>query len=154
MNHKLIEEKVLTIAQKSAQKLAYEIVDIEYKMGSKHDLLSIFIYKKEGIDLDDCAKMSHEIENELDNLQILSRPYYLEISSPGLDRPLKTKDDYRRNLENEVEIKLYGPYEGKKDFIGILKKFDDDKIFIESENNEEIIIPIKNISSIKQVIKF
>lgn len=154
MNHKLIEEKVLTIAQKSAQKLAYDIVDIEYKMGSKHDLLSIFIYKKEGIDLDDCAKMSHEIENELDNLQILSRPYYLEISSPGLDRPLKTKDDYRRNLENEVEIKLYGPYEGKKDFIGILKKFDDDKIFIESENNEEIIIPIKNISSIKQVIKF
>lgn len=154
MNHKLIEEKVLTIAQKSAQKLAYEIVDIEYKMGSKHDLLSIFIYKKEGIDLDDCAKMSHEIENELDNLQILSRPYYLEISSPGLDRPLKTKDDYRRNLENEVEIKLYGPYEGKKDFIGILKKYDDDKIFIESENNEEIIIPIKNISSIKQVIKF
>lgn len=154
MNHKLIEEKVLTIAQKSAQKLAYEIVDIEYKMGNKHDLLSIFIYKKEGIDLDDCAKMSHEIENELDNLQILSRPYYLEISSPGLDRPLKTKDDYRRNLENEVEIKLYGPYEGKKDFIGILKKFDDDKIFIESENNEEIIIPIKNISSIKQVIKF
>lgn len=154
MNHKLIEEKVLTIAQKSAQKLAYEIVDIEYKMGSKHDLLSIFIYKKEGIDLDDCAKMSHEIENELDNLQILSRPYYLEISSPGLDRPLKTKDDYRRNLENEVEIKLYGPYEGKKDFIGILKNYDDDKIFIESENNEEIIIPIKNISSIKQVIKF
>ncbi len=154
MNHKLIEEKVLTIAQKSAQKLAYEIVDIEYKMGSKHDLLSIFIYKKEGIDLDDCAKMSHEIENELDNLQILSRPYYLEISSPGLDRPLKTKDDYRRNLENEVEIKLYGPYEGKKDFIGILKNYDADKIFIESENNEEIIIPIKNISSIKQVIKF
>lgn len=154
MNHKLIEEKVLTIAQKSAQKLAYEIVDIEYKMGSKHDLLSIFIYKKEGIDLDDCTKMSHEIENELDNLQILSRPYYLEISSPGLDRPLKTKDDYRRNLENQVEIKLYGPYEGKKDFIGILKNYDADKIFIESENNEEIIIPIKNISSIKQVIKF
>lgn len=153
MNHKLIEEKVLTIAQKSAQKLAYEIVDIEYKMGSKHDLLSIFIYKKEGIDLDDCAKMSHEIENELDNLQILSRPYYLEISSPGLDRPLKTKDDYRRNLEKEVEVKLYGPYNGKKEYVGILKDYNEHNVIICVEN-DNIEIPIKNISSMKQVIKF
>ena len=144
MDKKSFKNQIFKIAQVSAEELGYEIVDIEYQKGNKHDLLSIFIFKKEGIDLDDCTKMSHNIEKNLDNLEILTRPYYLEISSPGLDRPIKTKDDYRRNLENEVEVKLY---------VGILKDYNEHNVIICVEN-DNIEIPIKNISSMKQVIKF
>ena len=153
MDKKSFKNQIFKIAQVSAEELGYEIVDIEYQKGNKHDLLSIFIFKKEGIDLDDCTKMSHNIEKNLDNLEILTRPYYLVISSPGLDRPIKTKDDYRRNLENEVEVKLYGHYNGKKEYVGILKHYNEHNVVIcvESYNTE---IPIKNISSMKQVIKF
>lgn len=153
MDKKSFKNQIFKIAQVSAEELGYEIVDIEYQKGNKHDLLSIFIFKKEGIDLDDCTKMSHNIEKNLDNLEILIRPYYLEISSPGLDRPIKTKDDYRRNLENEVEVKLYGPYNGKKEYVGILKDYNEHNVIICVEN-DNIEIPIKNISSMKQVIKF
>lgn len=153
MDKKSFKNQIFKIAQVSAEELGYEIVDIEYQKGNKHDLLSIFIFKKEGIDLDDCTKMSHNIEKNLDNLEILTRPYYLEISSPGLDRPIKTKDDYRRNLENEVEVKLYGPYNGKKEYVGILKDYNEHNVIICVENGN-IEIPIKNISSMKQVIKF
>lgn len=153
MEKKSFKNQIFKIAQVSAEELGYEIVDIEYQKGNKHDLLSIFIFKKEGIDLDDCTKMSHNIEKNLDNLEILTRPYYLEISSPGLDRPIKTKDDYRRNLENEVEVKLYGPYNGKKEYVGILKDYNEHNVIFCVEN-DNIEIPIKNISSMKQVIKF
>lgn len=61
--------------------------------------------------------MSRSLEKKLDNLEILKNPYYLEISSPGLDRPLKTKDDYRRNIGNEVDVKLYAPIDGKKNLV-------------------------------------
>lgn len=153
MDKKSFKNQIFKIAQVSAEELGYEIVDIEYQKGNKHDLLSIFIFKKEGIDLDDCTKMSHNIEKNLDNLEILTRPYYLEISSPGLDRPIKTKDDYRRNLENEVEVKLYGPYNSKKEYVGILKDYNEHNVII-CVKNDNIEIPIKNISSMKQVIKF
>ena len=98
MNKKELRKEIYPLAEEVAEELGYEIVDIEFQNGSKHDLLSIFIYKKEGIDLDDCTEMSRNLEKKLDDLDILKNPYYLEISSPGLDRPLKTKDDYRRNV--------------------------------------------------------
>ena len=85
MNKKELKKEIYPLAEEVAKDLGYEIVDIEFQNGSKHDLLSIFIYKKEGIDLDDCTEMSRNLEKKLDNLEILQNPYYLEISSPGLD---------------------------------------------------------------------
>ena len=114
MDKKILKEKIWPMAENAARELGYEIVDIEYKVGSKHDLLSIYIYKKEGIDLDDCSKMTRKIDKEIENLDLINKPYYLEISSPGLDRPIKTQDDYRRNLNNLVEAKLYAPLDDKK----------------------------------------
>ncbi|MBU5669075.1 ribosome maturation factor RimP [Peptoniphilus sp. MSJ-1] len=153
MNKKELKKEIYPLAEEAAKELGYEIVDIEFQNGSKHDLLSIFIFKKDGIDLDDCSEMSRMIEKKLDELDILKNPYYLEISSPGLDRPLKTKDDYRRNIGNEVEVKLYAPMDNKKEFSAVLKDYDDQNIYLTSEE-EEITLPIKSISSMKQAIKF
>ena len=153
MNKKELRKEIYPLAEEVAEELGYEIVDIEFQNGSKHDLLSIFIYKKEGIDLDDCTEMSRSLEKKLDNLEALKNPYYLEISSPGLDRPLKTKDDYRRNVGNEVDVKLYAPIDGQKEFSFVLDKYDDENIYF-VKDEKELAIPIKSISSMKQTIKF
>ena len=153
MNKKELRKEIYPLAEEVAEELGYEIVDIEFQNGLKHDLLSIFIYKKEGIDLDDCTEMSRNLEKKLDDLDILKNPYYLEISSPGLDRPLKTKDDYRRNVGKEVDLKLYAPIDGKKEFSFVLDKYDDEFVYCNIDG-EELKIPIKSISSMKQTIKF
>lgn len=153
MNKKELRKEIYPLAEEVAEELGYEIVDIEFQNGSKHDLLSIFIYKKEGIDLNDCTEMSRNLEKKLDDLDILKNPYYLEISSPGLDRPLKTKDDYRRNVGKEVDLKLYAPIDGKKEFSFVLDKYDDEFVYCNIDG-EELKIPIKSISSMKQTIKF
>lgn len=153
MNKKELRKEIYPLAEEVAEELGYEIVDIEFQNGSKHDLLSIFIYKKEGIDLDDCTEMSRNLEKKLDDLDILKNPYYLEISSPGLDRPLKTKDDYRRNVGKKVGLKLYAPIDGKKEFSFVLDKYDDEFVYCNIDG-EELKIPIKSISSMKQTIKF
>ncbi|WP_295147913.1 ribosome maturation factor RimP [uncultured Peptoniphilus sp.] len=153
MNKKELKREIYPLAEEVAEELGYEIVDIEFQNGSKHDLLSIFIYKKDGIDLDDCTEMSRSLEKKLDNLEALKNPYYLEISSPGLDRPLKTKDDYRRNVGNEVDVKLYAQIDGQKEFSFVLDKYDDENIYF-MKDEKELAIPIKSISSMKQTIKF
>jgi ribosome maturation factor RimP len=149
---------VYPLAEEAAKTLGYEIVDIDFVNGKKHDLLSIFIYKKEGIDLDDCTEMSKIINEKLDEIDFLENPYYLEISSPGLDRPLKTKDDYRRNLDNEVDVKLFAPLDDSKikTYTGILSDYDDEYIYlnIDADNESIIKIPIKSISTMKQTIRF
>ena len=153
MDKKILKEKIWPMAENAARELGYEIVDIEYKVGSKHDLLSIYIYKKEGIDLEDCSNMTRKIDKEIEDLDLINKPYYLEISSPGLDRPTKTRDDYRRNLDNLVEAKLYAPLDGKKIYEGSLKDYDGEFVYLENDGNI-IKLPIRSISHMEQKIVF
>lgn len=147
-------KQVSEIAIKAADKLGYELVDVEYQNGDKHDLLSIFIYKEDGIDLNDCTDMSRSIEDEIDNKDIIENPYYLEVSSPGLDRPIKTQDDYRRNKNKLVEVKLYAPLDGNKNYEGKLNNYDEENIYLLMEDEKEIKLPIKSVSMMRQKIIF
>lgn len=150
---KNIKEKVAEVATEICQDLGYELVDVEFKKGAKHNLISIFIYKEDGIGLDDCESVSRKIDEILDKDEDLTDPYYLEVSSPGLDRPIKTKDDYRRNLGKEVEVKLYAPIDGKKQFEGFLTSYDDENVLIKMEDGD-MNFKQKDISMMRQVIKF
>ena len=150
---KNIKGKVAEVATEICQDLGYELVDVEFKKGAKHNLISIFIYKEEGIGLDDCESVSRKIDEILDKDEDLKDPYYLEVSSPGLDIPIKTKDDYRRNLGKEVEVKLYAPIDGKKQFEGFLTSYDDESVLIKMEDGE-MTFKQKDISMMRQVIKF
>lgn len=150
---KNIKGKVAEVATEICQDLGYELVDVEFKKGAKHNLISIFIYKEDGIGLDDCESVSRKIDEILDKEEDLTDPYYLEVSSPGLDRPIKTKDDYRRNLGKEVEVKLYAPIDGKKQFEGFLTSYDDESVLIKMEDGE-MTFKQKDISMMRQVIKF
>lgn len=150
---KNIKGKVAEVATEICQDLGYELVDVEFKKGAKHNLISIFIYKEDGIGLDDCESVSRKIDEILDKDEDLTDPYYLEVSSPGLDRPIKTNDDYRRNLGKEVEVKLYAPIDGKKQFEGFLTSYDDESVLIKMEDGE-MTFKQKDISMMRQVIKF
>lgn len=97
-----------------AESLGYELVDIEYVKELGSYFLRIYVDKVGGITLDDCQKMSEGLSGKLDGKDPISGEYYLEVSSPGLDRPLKTDKDLNRNLEKDVELKLYKPFGNKR----------------------------------------
>lgn len=133
-----------------------EIVDMEYNGGRKGELpaLTIYIYNKDGVDLNLLEKVHHAIDPLLDDADPTDgNPYTLNVSSPGLDRPFKTEADFQRNFEQEVEVKLYVLLDGKKDFVGILKEADDE--FVSVEINGEIKkFEKKGIAKISKAIKF
>mgnify|MGYP004639426843 FL=1 len=146
-----IEEKVESLIRKNIEELGYELYDVEYVKEAKDYFLRIYIDSKEGIDLNDCEKVSNNITELLDKEDLIPEQYFLEVSSPGIERVLKKEKHLSDNIGNEVQIKLFKPFEGQKQYKGILKGFDETKIEIVNQNEEQINIDRKNISQIKTV---
>lgn len=153
MNKKELMKKLVKICDESARSLNYELVDVEYVKESGSYYLRVYIDKMGGITLDDCQSMSELLSDILDQEDPIENAYYLEVSSPGLDRPLKNDKDLKRNLGKDIEISLYKPLENKKKFEGNLKSFMEDKIIIEVNDND-MEIPRDAISVIKLALKF
>lgn len=143
-----IEEKVENLVKEKIEKIGYELYDVEYSKEGKDYYLRIFIDKKEGIDLNDCEKVTNEINDLLDNANYIKEQYFLEVSSPGIERVLKKDKHLEQNIGKEVNIKLFKKDEnGKKEYQGILKAFNENEIELE-ENNK---IARKNIAQIKTI---
>lgn len=136
------------------EELGYDLVDLELVKENDDNFLRFYIDKPGGITIDDCQKASELIGNKLDELDIIQESYYLEVSSPGLDRPLKTDKDLERNIGKDIEISLYKNINGKKKHIGELVEFTDDYIKIKAEDSEVREINREFISSVKLVVKF
>ncbi len=124
--------------------LGYELVYIEYVKEGQDWFLRFFIDKPEGIDINDCEKVSRYVEDILDEKEYIQIQYVLEVSSLGLERPLRKDKDYYENIGKTIEISLYKPIEKKKKYIGILINYDDELIL--EVNNEEITFAKANIS--------
>ncbi|OZV12939.1 hypothetical protein CIW83_06935 [Tissierella sp. P1] len=107
MNRKGIISIVKEICEQLADELGYELVDVEFLKEGSNYFLRVYLDKPGGINLDDCQKVSQLLSDKLDEKDPITTPYYLEVSSPGLDRPLKNDKDLKRNLGKEIEIKLY-----------------------------------------------
>jgi len=164
-NSSPIEEKVLEIAKPYADKMGLDIVDVEYKTHSKDKVLTFFIDRKGGVTLDDCSELSLVIEPVLDELDIISTGYILEVSSPGIDRPLDKDSDLERNTDLLVEITLNKHVEKKLKFEGILKAYSEEEITIildepfvkgvkPKTNGQERKFLRSNIKTIKKAIRF
>lgn len=130
-----------------------ELVELNVRK-RKNPLLEVIIFKKGGVSLDDCQLISREIEEKIDLDSFFEKGYNIEVASPGLDRKLKTNDDFRRNLENEVELSLYAKVNGEKKYIGKLIDYSDDSIFLETEKEERLEIERENIAVMRQYINF
>ncbi|MDO5036843.1 MAG: ribosome maturation factor RimP [Tissierellia bacterium] len=155
MNKNKIYERLKTLGQEAAEALGYELVDLEFKPGTDPVRALFYIYKEEGVSIDDCVHMSKALDKALEKEDLIPGAYHLEVSSPGLDRPLKTLDDYRRNKNKIVDIHLYAPIHGKKDFQGELVAYNQDEVVIKQpDEDEEITFPRKSISMMRQAIIF
>lgn len=99
--------------------------DVEYVKEGADFYLRVYADKEGGITIDDCVAVSHELEAKLDEQDFIRDPYTLEVSSPGLTRPLKKPRDFQNSLGRLVCVKTYTPVDGQKEFSGILKQFDE-----------------------------
>ena len=145
-----IEERVESLIKEKIESLGYYLYDVEYVKEGAEYYLRIYIDKETGIDLNDCEKVSNEINDLLDKADYIKEQYFLEVSSPGIERILKKDKHLEQNIGKKVDVKLFKKDEkGKKEYKGILKKFNQEEIIIEAEETTQI--ERKDISQIKTI---
>lgn len=108
-----------------------ELVDVEYVKEGPNWFLRVYIDKEGGVDIMECGEVSEELSEVLDKEDPIKGAYFLEVSSPGVERPLKTKKDFQESINKNVLINLYAPINGEKEFEGVLKDFVNDVATIE-----------------------
>lgn len=144
-----VEEKIEKLIQKPIEDLGYSLYDVNYVKEGKDYFLRIFIDQEEkGIDLNDCEKVSDVINPLLDKEDVIKEMYFLEVSSPGIERIIRKEKHLEENKGKEIEVNLFKTLENKKVYDGILEKWDEENIYI-IENEKQIIIERKNISLMK-----
>ncbi len=158
----LQEKKKSTVASRVAE-LVKDVVeecgctlwDVEFvKEGSDHNLV-IYIDKPDGISLDDCEMVNDAVEPIIDEADPIEGSYYLEISSPGLERELKTPAHIKAFAGERVIAKLYAPKDGKKTFDGVISAFDDEKNVLSLESGGTVTdFDLKDVASLKTVCEF
>lgn len=147
---KLVEDALKPIIEN----LGYELVEVKYAKDYSGMALTLYVYSQSGITLDDCEKISKAVDQPLDQLNPTGdQPYTLNVSSLGLDRPIKNKDDARRCVGCEIEIKLYAPKDGQKIFKGVLSDYDDQSISIDIQEHK-MTFKFTDIALASRVIDF
>ncbi len=131
-----IEQRCETLVQPILDAHEFELWDVEYVKEGANYYLRVYADKPGGITIDDCVTISRALEAKLDAEDFIEEAYILEVSSPGLGRPLKRERDFARSLGSSVEVKLYKPINQQKEFTGILKSYTDDMVVLESEETE------------------
>ena len=148
LNLAKIEEKVEALIKPKIEELGYNLYDVEYAKEGKNYFLRVFIDKPEGIDLNDCEKVNDAINDLLDEADYIKEQYFLEVSSPGIERILRKDEHLDQNKGNEVNIKLFKKDgNGKKEYQGILDSFNDKTVILQGD----IEIERKDIAQIKIV---
>ena len=146
-----IEEKVEKLLEPKIQEIGYELYDVEYAKEGKNYFLRIIIDKPEGIDLNDCEKVNNEITDMLDEANYIKEQYFLEVSSPGIERVIRKEKHLKQNIGQEVQVKLFRKDQnGKKEYQGKLLDYTSENITIQT-SEEKIKIERKNISQIRTI---
>ena len=141
-------EKISSICEKICCENGAYLYDAEMLKEGKNQILRIYVDTNNGIGIDECEKISRLISEELDRVDLIKGAYNLEVSSPGVERKLKTLKHFEMALEKEIDITLYAPLDGEKNFTGILKSADDKNVVI-IINEKEASFEKSKISSAK-----
>ncbi len=144
------EELVLPLVEANN----FELVDVEYVKEAGTWYLRIYIDKEGGININDCELVSRAFSEILDKEDPIEDAYILEVSSPGLGRPLKKDKDFKRNLGEEVEVRTYKPINKQKEFVGLLDAWDKESVTLQMESGELMTIARADIALIRQYIEF
>ena len=150
-----VKEKVEKLIEPIVQENGCELVEVAYEKKFDGMNLTIYIDKKGGVTIDDCENVHRAIDEPLDELDPTNgAPYTLNVSSPGLDREIKTDKDFSRNLGEELEVNLYQKVLKAKKFIGVLESFDEQKIVLKDHKSGLIEIERNKIAKAIKYIKF
>ncbi len=128
-----IEEKIESLIKEPINNLGYELYDVNYVKEGKDYFLRIFIDNAKGIDLNDCEKVNDAISDLLDEANYIKEQYFLEVSSPGIERIIRKDEHLEQNIGEAIFIKLFMAINGKKEYVGILKKYDSNIVEIEEQ---------------------
>jgi ribosome maturation factor RimP len=141
-----IRERVCSLVEPILRSEGMELTDLEFKKGRGRWFLRIFIDKEGGVTLDDCADISVQVGQILEVEDVIDKSYILEVSSPGLNRPLKKEEDYLKFSGRLAKISTYEAVSGKKVFIGRLKGLEEHSVVIEEEGGTLVSIPFAKIA--------
>lgn len=150
----MYEQKTEELLQPLIEQHQFELVDVEYVKEGGSWYLRAYIDKPGGITVDDCEVVSRALSDLLDEHDFIEEAYILEVSSPGLGRPLKKDKDFARSVGEEIEIKTFRAINHQKDFTGILKEYDKEKIVIEAENQETMEFDRADIALVRLAFDF
>ena len=127
----MIADQIISLAEPILDEMGFELVDAEYLSEHGRWVLRLYIDKTDGITVDDCARVSREVEGIIDIKDIINNEYVLEVSSPGLNRPLKKEKDFIRVIGKKIRVRMRNPVDGRKNYSGRLKKYKDRDIYLE-----------------------
>lgn len=150
----IYEQKTEEILMPIVEEHEFELVDVEYVKEGSTWYLRAYIDKPGGITIDDCETVSRRLSDILDEKDYIEDAYILEVSSPGLGRPLKKEKDYKRSLGEEIEIRTYRMIDKQKEFTGILRSYDEKTVTIEMEEGNEKIFEKSDIALIRLAFDF
>ena len=148
------EQKTEEILLPITEEYGFELVDVEYVKEGSTWYLRAYIDKPGGIDINDCEKVSRRLSDLLDEKDYIEDAYILEVSSPGLGRPLKKEKDFKRSMVEEVEIRTYRMIDKQKEFTGVLTGYDADTVTIAMEDETEKTFDRSDIALIRLAFDF
>ncbi|HHU85684.1 MAG: ribosome maturation factor RimP [Pelotomaculaceae bacterium] len=154
MSKKKITEIVEEIALPVVQEAGLELVDVDYVKEGGHWYLRIFIDKPGGVGIEDCRFISLKIDKLLDEKDPIPQAYSLEVSSPGIDRPLKKPADFNRYKGRKAIIKTYQPINGKKEFSGRLEGVQADSVVLDTDESGQLLIPMAQVALAQLDVEF
>jgi ribosome maturation factor RimP len=149
-----IKAKVEEIARPVIESMGYEYIETEFAKQGKDWILTLYIDSPDGINLEDCERVSRAVDPLLDEQDFIEQQYYLCVSSVGLDRPLKNERDFERNMGKCVDIKLYKPFDGVKEISGNITGYTKDDLTVLQADGKSTTLQIKDTAKISLHIDF
>jgi ribosome maturation factor RimP len=152
-----VTEMVEEMAAPIISGLGLELVEVEYVKEGKSWFLRIYIDKDSGVDIEECGIVSEKLSEKLDEIDPIPHNYFLEVSSPGAERPLKKDKDFEKAIGKNVFVKTYEPIDGEKTFEGILTAFDGSTVAIEVKiktRKKVVEVPFEKVASARLAISF
>jgi ribosome maturation factor RimP len=153
MTTKVIMDRIQAIADPILSDEGMELVEIEYRRETRGWVLRLFIDKEGGVTVDDCTLISQEVGRSLDVEDFILTPYTLEVSSPGLTRPLKNEKDFTKYRNHLIKVKTVNPIENRRQFRGKLLEIFENRIEIEMDEGV-VQIPLSNVAKANLEIEF
>ena len=146
-------EQLQALLAPVVEALGYQCWGVEFISQGRHSLLRVYIDLPDGVLIEDCEKVSRQISGVLDVEDPISGEYTLEVSSPGMDRPLFTLEQFAAHVGDQVKIRLRSPYEGRRNFQGLLRGVEEQDVVVQVDEHE-YLLPIDSIDKANIIPRF